>query len=109
LASREKGFASRGGHRKPQRILGNRKTFCRRGFCVGRDAVFWRQHGKQHTCAFSGIGRNAHCRFCIFPLISGEHQTMDIPENHHRIVDDNADCIRSFVSIDEGEFVRVNL
>lgn len=41
-------------YRKPLRNLGNRKTLCRKGFCAGRVAVFWRQDGKQHACAFFG-------------------------------------------------------
>ena len=38
-------------------LFGKCKTLCRRGFCEGQVAVFWRQHGKQHTCAFLGVGR----------------------------------------------------
>ena len=48
---------------KSRGILGNRKTLCRKGFCAGRVAVFWRQHGKQHTC---GLG------FIIFGRIDAD-------------------------------------
>ena len=65
--------------------------------------------GIQHYSLFAAEIDKAHCRLCVFPLTSGEHQNMGIPLSHQLIVANIADFIRNFVSIPGGGFVRADL